>query len=61
MLAANYLKDIEQPDLSIKRKALAHFAGIDGAGQADDPSFAKEFIKRNGISTLVKIIENSSE
>ena len=53
--------DIEQPDLSIKRKALAHFAGIDGAGQADDPSFAKEFIKRNGINTLVKIIENSSE
>ena len=55
------MSDIEQPDIGIKRKALDELAGVDGAGQADDPLFAKEFVNRNGINALVKLIESAGE
>ena len=36
-------------------------AGITGPGQAEDPMFAKEFVQRNGITALVRIIESVGE
>lgn len=61
LAAAKFLSDIEQPDIGVKRKALNELAGVDGAGQADDPLFAKEFVNRNGINALVKLIESAGE
>ena len=61
LAAAKFLADIEQPELQVKRSALQALAGGgdgESAGQADDPTFAKEFLKRNGVVALVKIVEN---
>ncbi|XP_065676231.1 engulfment and cell motility protein 1-like [Hydra vulgaris] len=59
--ASKFLVDIEQPDSEIKRMALDQLAGVDCAGQAEDPLFANEFINRNGVNALVKIIESDTE
>ncbi|XP_066912124.1 engulfment and cell motility protein 1-like [Clytia hemisphaerica] len=61
LAAARFLSDIEQPDQAIKRKALDELAGITGPGQAEDSMFAKEFVQRNGITALVRIIESVGE
>jgi len=65
-LVEKVMKSLHSTDADDRRTTLRTLAGISQgnaeiSGQAEDPTFAREFIKRKGTDYLVKIVETENQ
>ncbi|XP_065065282.1 engulfment and cell motility protein 2-like isoform X2 [Rhopilema esculentum] len=67
-LVEKVMKSLNSPDAEERRSTLKTLAGSTDsqghseiAGQAEDPTFANVFIRRNGTDFLVKIVETETQ
>lgn len=65
-LVEKVMKSLNSTDAEDRRTTLKTLSGISQgnseiSGQAEDPTFAKEFIRRNGTDFLVKIVETENQ